>query len=124
MFKRPSFLSKPLSMYHPRLLKLAIALKVLDRQIEQYLDKYKYAYKKDYNPFPYRIKKHKSLLLKKLGSSDMYLQYNKIDNLKIVVKSLNGIVIKPGETFSYFKILGKPTKRRGFNITSPFVKTT
>ena len=114
MFKRPSFLSKPLSMYHPRLLKLAIALKVLDRQIEQYLDKYKYAYKKDYNPFPYRIKKHKSLLLKKLGSSDMYLQYNKIDNLKIVVKSLNGIVIKPGETFSYFKILGKPTKRRGF----------
>jgi vancomycin resistance protein VanW len=42
------------------------------------------------------------------------MQYNKIKNLKLVVNSLNGIIIKPNETFSYFDILGKPTAKRGF----------
>ena len=114
MIKRPKFMSKPLSMYHPKLLPLAILLKTWDKKLDMLFDKYKYAKDRDTHPFPYRIKKHKSLLLRRLGSCDMYLQHNKIANLQIVVNQLNGITIKPNETFSYFKLLGKPTKKRGF----------
>ena len=114
MIKRPKFISKPLSMYHPKLLALAIFLKVINKKIDMFFDEYHYASQKELTPFPYRIKKHKSLLLRKLGSCDMYLQHNKVKNLKIVAQELNGIVIQPNETFSYFKLLGRPTQKRGF----------
>ncbi|MBM7691472.1 vancomycin resistance protein VanW [Peribacillus deserti] len=35
-------------------------------------------------------------------------------NLKIAAQKLNGIIIKPGETFSYWKLIGKPSKRKGY----------
>jgi len=44
----------------------------------------------------------------------MYLQHNKITNLRIAIPHINGIIIKPGETFSYWKLIGKPTKRKGY----------
>jgi vancomycin resistance protein VanW len=44
----------------------------------------------------------------------MYLQYNKIENLKIAISKLNDTVIQPGETFSYWRLIGKPSKRKGY----------
>lgn len=35
----------------------------------------------------------------------MWLQYNKIINLKLAVQKLNGTVIHPGQTFSYWKYI-------------------
>ena len=57
---------------------------------------------------------HKSLLLKKLKDVDMYLQYNKIENLKLAVSKIDGVVIKPGETFSIWRLVGRPSKRKGY----------
>ncbi len=57
---------------------------------------------------------HKTPLLRKLKNVDMYLQYNKIVNLRIAVKKLNKVTIHPGEVFSYWKLIGKPTKRKGY----------
>jgi len=113
MLKKPKCI-KPLAMYHPSLLGISIALKVTQKKLQMLLNGKKYATKKDIKPLKFRVKSHKSLLLRKLGSCDMYLQYNKIKNLELVIKALNGIIIEPNETFSYFKLLGKPTKKRGF----------
>lgn len=44
----------------------------------------------------------------------MWLQHNKIKNLEIATARLNGIVINPGETFSYWKLIGNPTRRKGY----------
>ena len=57
---------------------------------------------------------HKTILLRKLKDVDMVYQYNKIVNLKIAVKKINGVVIKPGEVFSYWKVIGKPSKRKRY----------
>lgn len=48
------------------------------------------------------------------GHVDMWLQHNKIHNLRLAVHSLDGIIIQPGETFSYWRLLKNPTKRRGY----------
>lgn len=63
---------------------------------------------------PHVIKRHQSLLRRKLGASDPKLQENKITNLRIALQSMNGIVIKPGETFSFWHLIGKPTTRKGY----------
>jgi vancomycin resistance protein VanW len=57
---------------------------------------------------------HATPLLRKLKDVDMYLQYNKIINLKLAVLKLNQVTLHPGETFSYWKLVGKPTKRKGY----------
>lgn len=48
----------------------------------------------------------------------MQYQYNKIIIkiiiLKIAVKQLDGIVRHPGEVFSYWQLIGKPTRRKGY----------
>lgn len=65
-------------------------------------------------PLPCLMFDHKTLLLRKLKDVDMQYQYNKIINLKIAAEKLNGIVIHPGEIFSYWKLIGKPTRAKGY----------
>lgn len=54
-------------------------------------------------------------------SSPLYRKYNKIEldegkieNIKIAIKSLNGIVIPPGKVFSFWKHVGRSSLKRGF----------
>jgi vancomycin resistance protein VanW len=77
-------------------------------------DKKKYVRKQSTEKLEFRIKKHQSVLLKKLGESNEQLQINKVTNLKIASKKINGIIIRPGETFSFCKLVGLPTKRKGY----------
>ena len=63
-------------------------------------------------PFVYFM--HKTILLRKLKDVDMWLQQNKVVNLRIAATKLNGIIVKPGEVFSYWKLIGKPTRRKGY----------
>jgi vancomycin resistance protein VanW len=58
--------------------------------------------------------KHQTPLLRQLKDVDMRLQHNKIINLEVALRRLNGIVVYPGETFSYWRLIGKPTKRKGY----------
>lgn len=105
---------KLLSQKHPLFYFLSIWVKRIRRLLISKIDGKKYSSRKQKEKLPFRVKKHQSKLIRKLGEADMTLQYNKIENLKIVLECLNGLLIKPGETFSFYKIVGRPTKQRGF----------
>lgn len=66
------------------------------------------------DPLPIRVKQHKSLLLRELGESEMWLQHNKVTNLRLASQPVNGLLIGPGETFSFNRVIGNCTPRRGF----------
>lgn len=74
----------------------------------------KFASKYSQNNLPYIFFTHKTPLIRQLKDDDMYLQYNKINNLKIAVSKLNKILVNPNETFSYWKLIGKPTYNKGY----------
>ncbi|MBE6631858.1 MAG: vancomycin resistance protein [Ruminococcaceae bacterium] len=57
---------------------------------------------------------HRTPLLRKLKDVDMWMQKNKIVNLKIAARKIDGVLIRPGEIFSYWKLIGKPSKRKGY----------
>lgn len=63
---------------------------------------------------PYSYYKHKTPLKRKLKDVDMWMQQNKITNLKLAAEKVNGTVLHPGEVFSYWKLIGKPSKRKGY----------
>lgn len=107
---------KLLSQRHPIFYFLSIWEKRIKRQITWRTDNKNYTKTLEKDKLAFRVKKHQSKLLKKLGETDMQLQYNKIDNLKIVVEKISGTIIKPGETFSFCKTVGLPTKKKGFKL--------
>jgi vancomycin resistance protein VanW len=63
---------------------------------------------------PFRVKRHKSILLRQLGATEMWMQHNKVTNLRLAGGLVDGVVIRPGETFSFNKTVGNCTTRRGF----------
>lgn len=50
------------------------------------------------------------------NSKNFILTAGKIQNLRVAASKLNGLVIPAGETFSFWKHIGKPVKRNGFVI--------
>lgn len=63
---------------------------------------------------PHKIACHQTPLLRQLRKVDMQLQYNKITNLRLAAARLNGLIVEPGETFSFWRLVGKPTRRKGY----------
>ena len=60
------------------------------------------------------VAEHKSGLIKKGKGIDPTLQYNKAHNIELACKAISGIVIRPGETFSFWQTVGNTTKKRGY----------
>lgn len=62
----------------------------------------------------YSCIKHRSFLLRPLKDVEMYLQHNKITNLRLAIEKINGVIINPGQTFSIWRLVGRPTKAKGY----------
>ncbi|WP_235530018.1 VanW family protein [Nocardioides sp. Root151] len=63
---------------------------------------------------PVRVKKHASLLMRELSEDEMVLQRNKVVNLRLASARVDGIVIRPGESFSFNKAVGNCTRSKGY----------
>ena len=74
----------------------------------------RYARQRDPEPLPCIVKGHTSPLLRRLHGVDMELQKGKVKNLALAAARLNGIVIRPGETFSFWGLIGRPTRKQGY----------
>ena len=90
---------------------LSLHKEYLLRDIKNLLSRERFATKIDSTPLPCLVKGHTSLLLRRLHGVDMRLQEGKAVNLRIAAARINGIVIQPGETFSFWKLVGKATRK-------------
>lgn len=63
---------------------------------------------------PVIVKSHRSPVLRRLEGVDMALQQSKRANLALAAGRIDGVVIRPGESFSFWRLVGDPTARRGF----------
>ncbi|WP_345524998.1 VanW family protein [Nocardioides endophyticus] len=63
---------------------------------------------------PVRLQRHESLLLRELSGAEMVLQHNKVVNLRLASARVDRLVIGPGQTFSFNKIVGSCTRRKGY----------
>ena len=104
---------KPLKR-HPLRRRIGREYFCLKRKLTWYTDKVKYAGKRTDKDLPVSLIEHQSFLLKPLQNVDMKLQRNKTKNLSLAIEKINGIVIQPGEVFSFWKLVGRPTKRKGY----------
>ncbi len=69
------------------------------------------------DPLEFRCVKHTSKLMRIHGDSDeqnIQWQINKVTNLKLAASKIHGIIIKPNEVFSFCKLVGLPTRAKGY----------
>ncbi|WP_232425934.1 VanW family protein [Brevibacillus borstelensis] len=104
--------SLTLSRLHPLFYHLRVSQKRIGRMLSDRVSGVRFARQQQAPSFSFTCKKHQSLLRRKLGSSDPQLQENKIINLRI--PSIDGLLIRPGETFSFWNRVGKTTKEKGY----------
>ena len=65
-------------------------------------------------PLPALICRHNSLIRRTLGTVDPVLQDNKAVNLALAAPRISGILIRPGETFSFWRLVVPPSAARGY----------
>ena len=87
---------------------------ILKRKFDWFFGKKKWSKTKQSKLLENSVFQHKSMILRPLKDVDMYLQENKRTNLEIAISHIDRIIIKPGETFSIWKLVGRPTKKKGY----------
>ena len=98
----------------PLAYRIAVEKNILQRKVKDLFSNQKFAHQRLYEPLPVLIYKHRSLIRRRLGNVDMRLQENKAINLGLAAPQVNGIIIRPGETFSFWRLVGRDCKRRGY----------
>lgn len=66
------------------------------------------------NLLPVTVYRHNSLIRRKLGNADVVLQENKAVNLAIAAPKVSHVIIKPGEVFSFWRMVGNCTAKQGY----------
>lgn len=84
------------------------------RHVEN-ITKYKTIARKKYDgKLAFKIYKHNSLIRRKLGNVNLHLQENKAANLAIAAPMVTNILIRPGEIFSFWELVGKCSVKKGY----------
>ena len=94
--------------------RLSVEKGILQRNLQDLVRKTSFAREKAAEELPVVVYRHNSLIRRRLGNVNMQLQENKAQNLALAVAHLDGILIRPGETFSVWKLIGRTTKRKGY----------
>ena len=98
----------------PAAYRLSVWRKRVQRRGRDILSGARFAGERQEAPLPVCVIRHGSLIRRRLGNVDMELQENKAVNLALAAPRLSGVLIRPGETFSFWRLVGDPSARRGF----------
>jgi vancomycin resistance protein VanW len=105
---------KRFSELHPAIYHTRIWQKRMFRKLGDLQNAGNFASEQIEENLPFTVKKHKSLLRRKLGTLEPRFQENKVTNLSLARIPVDGILIKPGQTFSFWKRIGKTTEEKGY----------
>lgn len=99
---------------NPVCYKISEQKEVCKRHIKNFRGNDKFAKRLSNDKLDNVVYSHSSNLIKKGKGVDPQLQRNKAVNIDLACKKINGIVIHPGEVFSFWGLVGKTTKRKGY----------
>jgi vancomycin resistance protein VanW len=99
---------------NPITYKISVFKGVFVRKLKWFINRKKYARTYNKDKLPVIVYEHKSLIRRKLGNVNMELQENKAINLSLAAPKVNSIIIKPQQIFSFWRLVGNCTEKKGF----------
>ncbi len=94
--------------------RISTELHILQRHVKDAFSREKFAKTKSEERLPFTVWKHESLIRRVLAGVDQTLQNNKAVNLSLAAPCVNGILIRPGETFSFWRLVGRTSAHKGY----------
>jgi vancomycin resistance protein VanW len=67
-------------------------------------------------PLPVLVYEHQSLIRRKLAGVDMDLQEGKAINLALAAPKVNGVILRPGQTLSFWRLIGRHGAKDGYQL--------
>ena len=98
----------------PLTYKISERKEIILRHIKNIVSKDKIAKEHSKKELPNIVKSHSSILIRKLHGVDMRLQENKVTNIMLACNKINGIIVHPGEIFSFWSTVGPVGKKYGY----------
>ena len=83
--------------------------KLRDRQSDEH-----FATERTKEKLPYLAAGSRKSMIKRAPGVDLTLQKNKAVNIDLACRTFNHLVIHPGQTFSFWKSVGKTTRKKGY----------
>jgi len=99
---------------NPTCYAISLQKEIIKRHIKNVFSGIKFAKTRQKEALPNVVSSHSSVLIKRGKGMDLRLQENKATNIILACRRINEIVIYPGEVFSFWKTVGKTTKRKGY----------
>ncbi len=99
---------------NPACYAISLQKEICRRHIKDFLGDERFAKIKRREKLPNLVSSHSSNLIKRGKGIDPRLQENKAVNIELACKRINGLLIRPGEVFSFWRTVGKATRRKGY----------
>ena len=93
---------------------ISLRKEIWKRNLKNWFGKEKYAKERSDQKLDVLVSEVHNNMIKRGPGIDEKLQLNKADNIRLACSRINSLVIKPGETFSFWNRVGKTSKRNGF----------
>ncbi|WP_125614073.1 VanW family protein [Specibacter cremeus] len=100
----------------PLTYKIAVQRQIALRTVRDLVAGTRFATSRGHDRLPVTVYRHKSLIRRKLGNVDAELQENKAVSLAIAAPHIDGVLVRPGETFSFWHLVGRCTARKGYRM--------
>ena len=99
---------------NPLFYKIATQKETLRRHLQDAACRESFAYERSTAKLPNLISAHQSTVIKRGPGIDPVLQENKAVNIRLACDKLNGLIIHPGETFSFWRLVGNVSEKKGY----------
>ena len=99
---------------HPICYEISLKKEICKRHIKDYLSDIKFAKTKSDKWLPNVVTGYSCNLIKRGKGVDLRLQENKAVNIRLACDKIDGLLIRPGEMFSFWHTVGKTTKKKGY----------
>lgn len=107
---------------NPTCYAISLQKEICKRHVKDLLGGKKFATTLQQEKLPNIVAEYSCNLIKRGKGIDLRLQENKAVNIELACKKINGIVIHTGETFSFWRTVGKTTKKKGYKDGRVIIK--
>ena len=95
-------------------LALGPSVRRIRREVQWHLRGIDFREVRETQPLAFLVAEHQTPLTRSLPGLDRTLQLNKVVNLRLAASRLDGVVLLPGRRLSFWREVGRPSRRRGF----------
>ena len=98
----------------PTAYKISLMRQILKRHLSNLFSSEKFAVARSKEPLKEVGSCISGCMIKRGPGINPELQINKAENIRLACSKINGLIINPGETFSFWKIVGRTSRKNGF----------